>query len=377
MPTWIGTWDGGRIAESVDGPVYHLERMRGGVRYSLSLGVITPKQALAELALFERDPGAYVTAKEAQQEPGKVRGAVLVTADLVIAFAADLRGRGRSERHTRNTLAYLGQWVDELLVGRDLRRVELSEMHDRLDAWGNARPHRVRAIRAFAAFLRRRGLLASADDPTIDLASVQGRTPTPAERSAKTHSVEQLEATYRHLSSQTHRDVFRVRVMTGLHVTEVARLAAGECVLRDVPDGGRIAATVSLVHKSTRAHTQSLGAATAAAARRLMAGRSIGSIRNDDLARAMAAANAARADGVMLEPVRLANLRHTFVTLSARAGTVVHPPSGGVEHAMIAQLVGHSGTRTMGRHYLGDYVPPMIALPIRLEHPDDPPTSPA
>lgn len=372
MARWIGTWDGGRIVESADGPVYQLQRMRGGVRYSVTLGAITLRQALAELALFERDPSGYVTAKEAQREPGKVRGAVLVTADLVLAFAADLRGRGRSERHTRNTLVYLSQWVDELLVGRDLRRVELSEMHDRLDAWGTARPHRVRAIRAFAAFLRRRGLLASADDPTIDLASVQGRTPTPTERSAKTHTIEQIEATYRHLSTQAHRDAYRVRVMTGMHLTEIARIAAGDCVLRDVPGGGRIAATVSFVHKSTRSHTQSLDAATAAACRRLMASRSFGSIRNDDLERAMTRANATRADGILLEPVRLANMRHTFITLSARVGAVIHPPSGGVEHAMIAQLVGHSGTRTMGRHYLGEHVPPMIVLPITLTHPDDP-----
>lgn len=371
MARWIGKWEGGRIAETPDGPAYYVERMRSSVRYGLSLGVCTPTQALAELALFERDPVAYALAREDAARPAGARDAAVVTSDLVLAFAADLRGKGRNERHIRSTLAYLAQWVDALLAGRDLRKVTLGELHQQLDAWGTAKPHRIRSLKAFTSFLRARGHLRSADDPTIDLQSVQGRTPSARERADKTHSIAQLEATYRHLASQVHRDTFRVRLLTGMHVTEVERIAAGDCAINEVRDGGQIAATIAFTHKSQSAHVQSLDAAMRAACHRLIAHGTVQSFRNKHLADAAKRHNEASPSN-RIEPVRLANLRHTFITLASRIGSVVHPPAGGVEHSIIAQLVGHSTTRTMGRHYLGDHVPPMIALPLRLFHPDDP-----
>lgn len=373
MAKWIGKWDGGRIAASPDGDVYYIERMRSGVRYGLSLGACTPKHAVGELALFERDPAAYALAREDAARPAEVEDAAVVTGKLVLAFAADLKERGRNKRHIRSTLAYLAQWVDALLVGRDLRKVTLGELHRQLDEWGTARPHRVRSLKAFTSFLRSRGHLRTADDPTIDLQSIQGRTPSAKERADKTHSVAQLEVTYRNLESQVHRDAFRVRLLSGMHITETERIAAGDCAINEVPDGGQIAGTVVFTHKSGKAHVQSLDKAALSACRRLMAHGTIQSIRNKHLAAAAEQHNrACRDEAERIEPVRLGNLRHTFVTLAARVGTVVHPPTGGVEHSMIAQLVGHSGTRTMGRHYLGEHVPPMIALPLRLLHPDDP-----
>ncbi|WP_147448842.1 hypothetical protein [Corallococcus terminator] len=57
MSGWTGKWAGGRT--KVDGKgraQWVLERMVAGRRFTKVLDATSEKQALAELALFERDP---------------------------------------------------------------------------------------------------------------------------------------------------------------------------------------------------------------------------------------------------------------------------------------------------------------------------------
>lgn len=61
----IGRWAGGRISRVRNGRFrWYLERRVGNRRVGIALDVESERQALAELALFERDPVAYLAARE-------------------------------------------------------------------------------------------------------------------------------------------------------------------------------------------------------------------------------------------------------------------------------------------------------------------------
>jgi len=65
-------------------------------------------------------------------------------------------------------------------------------------------------------------------------------------------------------------------------------------------------------------------------------------------------------------------LRHSFATRAEEEGSVVYPKGHGGPGELISAVMGHTETTTRKRFYSGVRVPPMIKLPIRLVHPDDP-----
>ncbi len=52
--TWTGKWVGGRSYEADGQTVYVIERMQHGRRYTIPIEAGNERQALAELALFDR-----------------------------------------------------------------------------------------------------------------------------------------------------------------------------------------------------------------------------------------------------------------------------------------------------------------------------------
>lgn len=70
--------------------------------------------------------------------------------------------------------------------------------------------------------------------------------------------------------------------------------------------------------------------------------------------------------------VRFGELRHSFVTWASECGQEVRPKSGGLPLAAVAAVVGHHSAHTTKRFYENVKVPPMIKIPIKLEHPEDP-----
>ncbi len=97
----------------------------------------------------------------------------------------------------------------------------------------------------------------------------QARRLTPAEKSKKVYRPDVLRAVYRHIPNQSVRDIFRVRMSTGLHFTEIARIVRGKAHIREV-DAGVIVAVIDVTHKSGQEHRQSVDAPTLAVIRRLM-----------------------------------------------------------------------------------------------------------
>jgi len=368
---WVSRWAGGRVAERKDGRlVWHLDQRRRGVRYTFALDVESERRAMAELALFDRDPVAYAKARDLRQA-----SLVTVDADHVEAFDRHLRDKGDSLLYRRDAVAYLSAWI-VALRGRPLASLTLADLHRVLDDEVTARKHRIIALKSYCGWLRERGYLAREDDPTLDL-RVPPHVPERSVR-AKGFTLAHVEAVYSRLAPQEARDILAVRARTGMHESELARIIRGEAVIREVWLDCGIAAVVRFSHKSGRMHLQSVDAATLGALRRLReawaarvaAGERLPAhtVDNNRLRRQLAAAS--RAAGV--EALRPGELRHSFVTWREH-GRLVRAVEGGVALADVSEIIGHQSTRTTSRYYDGLDAPPLMVLPLRLEHVDDPP----
>jgi hypothetical protein len=421
--TWLtnkdGThrrWKGGRIRIGKDGePVYVIERMHAGTRYTKSLEAGNETQALAELALFDRDPAGYVTATQAkaQLEARTVR----LDETTIASFMAFLRGakldeegqaliqrdkRGtpltgpdglpleipdkerypRSLTYRKSTKAYLTKWA-EFYADRDIRTVDLQEVRQQLVRWGSAKKSRTIALKSFMSFLREeRFLLRAREDPTLDLKvapprAAKGKRATLGER--KFYEMDHVARIYANITSwesatrpvegetlQAIRDTLRLCAHHGMHVSEVERLARGEGRVRVLKEQGEIAGTITFIHKTMKVHVVSLTAQSLAAAQRLQVRGAVpvDSYRRKVIARAARAAERAEID--------LGTLRHCFTTWSKSHGRVVKAAEGGAPLTVIAAVLGHESTQTTSRFYDGTEIPDMIVLPLELKNLADP-----
>jgi integrase len=182
----------------------------------------------------------------------------------------------------------------------------------------------------------------------------------------RAYDLKLVERFYRATDNQAVRDVLLVLAKTGLHGTELARIARGEAEVLVLPDQGAIAATMRFVHKSGEEHVQSIDAQTLAAIQRL-ARR--GQVPVDAFLR-----KHMRVAGKKLkeEPILLGRLRHCFITWAQDVGVELKPKSAGVPLATVAAIVGHKSAKTTRLFYTGFRVPSLLQIPLRLEHPDDP-----
>jgi integrase len=151
-----------------------------------------------------------------------------------------------------------------------------------------------------------------------------------------------------------------------MHKSEISRLASGKGELRSVNDPSGIAGTARFVHKHGRVHMLSLDAQAFAAATRLQAR---GSAPTRNTVRESIQYAAARAG---VPPINPSELRHSFATWAKNVGTLIKPTEGGVPLDVVASVLGHQSTRTTSKFYDGTEVPPMVALPLKLQHPRDP-----
>lgn len=398
---WSGKWSGGRTYETKDGrTVFVLRKLVDGTRYEIALDAATEREASAELALFMRSPAAYRPRGDAA---ARVPDApVTIDSQRVARFLVWLRGeQGRTPRYVKNVGFYLAAWAGDL-AGRDLRTVKLQDVLRVLGSYPRsstnpetgkvlvqaaARRNRVTALKSFTAWLREvDASLQVGEDCTLAL-KVPPPRPEKARRAAagesKGYQLEDVERLYSAITGwesrkfgwkagqlvdvQPVRDVLRLHCTTGMHATEIERLARREGTLRRLQGQGEIAATITFVHKSGRVHVQSVDAATAAAVERLQAR---GSAPVDSFVRKVVARAAAAAK--LPGRIKLGALRHSFVTWSRTRGRLVTPTSAGVALEAVAAAIGHQSTRTTSMHYDETRVPPMVVVPIKLGHRDDP-----
>ncbi|WP_241757742.1 site-specific integrase [Myxococcus landrumensis] len=251
--------------------------MNGVVR-AITLDVSVEREALAELALFERDPAGYKTKKQSAAEASakaKKKG-VALDASTFEAFIRHVKIEGLTDRYRRYVLTpYLSAW-GVALAERPLRDVTLTELYEILDQWSTARTARIIALKAFTSWLRERDMLRLAEDPTAELKV----PPSRAEKSIrpKGYAIEAVEQAYSEANSQRLRDTLRIRATTGMHATEIDRVARGDGILKEVNDPCGIKGTVTFRQlKADMTHTISLDSETYAAFQRCqIVGRGLG-----------------------------------------------------------------------------------------------------
>jgi integrase len=407
---WLRTWAGGRVRELDDGTkrFYIQRRLGNGVRKSIALEVVCDctkvdcaheREAEAEFTVFKRDPTGYRTRKQHTAEVVSKAG-VRLDPDTLEEFRMYLRKRAEREEITKETAAYyvtyLAQW-GKLVGNRPLHRVTLDELKVCLKRWTTARHARIVALKAFTAWAREEKdapKLHRNDDPTVDLKT----PPVIPEKSfrPKGYPVQLVEKLYAALPSQAARDTICLRAKAnGIHNTEIDRIARGRAELIRVSDPSGIEGVIVFAHlKKGKPHAVAVDAQTFAAAERMQVrgsavSRTALKLMLDRVARRWHGCDGGptktrtnkKGETIFdkkplcpkCTPIRPGELRHSFATWGVTIGEEVRPSNQrGVDLAKVSEAMGHLGKRTTKYFYVGDRVPNMIRIPIRLEHPEDP-----
>jgi hypothetical protein len=360
---WHGRWSGGRYRDVGEVRHFFIEKMVGGVRYAVKLDVHSEVDALAELALFMRDPVSYRTRSQQAEDEGA--SVVRITQQEITRFMAYLEKKQCSYDYRAGCRTYLVQWANALKA-QDLRSLRVREVHELLSAWEAGHRYRLEALKSFLSFLAREEVL-----PKENVGShlrIERPPPAKVKTGRRGYEISAVEELYSNTVAQSIRDVLLLRAKFGLHHTEIERIAEGGGEVIEVGSKSGIAAVIRYVHKSRREHRQSIDAQGVAALRRLMAKK-----------------KAPKKESVWMSFKRTAlrikqpeiapnQLRHSFVTWAKDKGRVVRIENAGVSLDLIAMVVGHGmNVTTTKAHYDNSLVPPMIAIPINLAHKDDPP----
>jgi integrase len=361
MARWIGKWRAGRIYEDGDGRRRHvLERKIQGRRYTIVLPAEADPEA--EFALFRRDPAGYATRARAPEPSSAPAGAIVLTLGEVERFESYLRSeKHRVEAYVVGVAGYLSEWA-AALAGADLRAVAVDDLSRHLDRWRTARNYRINALRTFCAYLVRRQRL----KPHENAAALLEITKPPPARllQRQGYTIEQVERFYAALESQRIRDYYLISAQYGLHGTEIERIARGEVEITPVGKQG-IAAVLRFIHKGRHDHRLSVDAAALAAVRRFVQAGKAPSTKTVSYW----AQRAAREVGFV---VHHGQLRHSVATWAQSSGRLVRLEAGGVSLQETAELLGHRSVMMIKDHYDNTEIPPMLVLPIRLLHPQDP-----
>lgn len=416
MPTWAGSWNGGRYYLDGSGRrVFFIEKMVNHSRYLVRLdiqggyGVLRPdhvehpeadeQRANRELDAFREDPQGY---KERLDERRAPKGVVAVNRTLVGEYAAWLRAGKRTAEWVRDQTNYLACWAYEL-GSADLRTLKMHQIDAHLENLGK-RECRCRAqddrrkrgrhptknlkgaLKGFYTFLVKKEHILPTEDKgkLIEIERAVAVKKTGKRRVA--YEPEFVERVYRALPTQTLRDVVLVCAKTGIHQNELRRLTdpsgeGGEIIPLPVNQrrGTPIAAIMVIYrHKSGKEHVMFIDAQTRDAIRRLSArewrGKRVGAPDKDSIYTGI---HAACAEAGIRENFCVKFLRHTFGTLGNTRGKhfTLHKEEGVPLHIVAANM-GHTNTATTGKHYI-DSAPPFVLLPLNLVHPDDPPVADA
>ena len=367
MPKWSGKWLGGRTYTANDGSTrWIIRKTVAGAAYNITLDVRSEAEALAELAAFRRNPTAYRTAsqervEEAQKAQEDAAKAVFLDENRAQAFLQHLKASGRSVEYLKSTRSYLAAWATAL-AGKDLRALMGPALKKLLATWDTGKKWRIIVFKSFTSYLQEAGELDPMENPGRFL-----KVP-PARRNyeLKGYGIEHVQKLYAALGSQAIRDVLCLQAKSGMHGTEVDRLASGDGKIAVLKNQGEIAGTVTFKHKTGKRFTVSLDAQALAAAQRLQVR---GSAPDRQTIREAVERVCERTG---LEFVHFGSIRHSFATWLVEQGSTYNQKGGGLPLEAVAQALNHSSTRTTALHYVSAMVPPMYVVPIRLEHPEEP-----
>lgn len=244
-----GKWLGGYVRAGKNGPTYVIERWINGVHWHVSTRCRTERAAIKELERFEQSPRDYRRAR-ANHAAG-----VMVSPELIDEYVQHLAERKLSRTYVAQSETYL-EAVMEALDGADLAHLSFISLRDAIDGIGDpkkkaARMARRKAIKAFCKWLRKeKGLLTRQNDPSLDL-TIEAAPPE-KHRRRKAMDFAFVERAIGLMAPEVG-DIAIVLAATGMHVSELERLHAGEGGLYDPvdwqkPDG--VVLNVSVKHKN-------------------------------------------------------------------------------------------------------------------------------
>lgn len=330
---WAGKWAGGRISRT---GAYVIEKMVAGRQRSVTLKVHTEQEALAELALFNRDREQYLGVSGKPLDGPAKREPVSLGPALRLDFEIELVRRDATPRYrtavTRSLLL-----LEPLLPGplEALSRDQVVRAFESLPDGAKV------AFKSLCSWLMDTGRLDSSPGRWIKV--------KPARRSVvrKGYYVEEIDSAYERLAPE-FRPALIVQASIGCHCSELVRIASKHSSVTIEPRGrgSEIAAVVQFWHKSSKPHRVSISAPVLEAVLALHEGPEF---NLNTYYRA-------------LYPVRPGQLRHSLVSNREKA-RVVRWTEGGASLEEVAEVLGHSGTRVTSKHYSFGGTPPMVVIP--------------
>jgi integrase len=355
MPNWAGKWEGGRYyLDGTGKPVYFIERRKRVIR----LLVHDEMLALGQLAVFNADPANFKVRPDKPETPDTTP--VYITADEIKRYLHSIRGCSRDHRAAR--ASYLAAWANYRdRTGRpiDLRTAEKKSLRVALESFDGGHKGRAEALNAFA-----RWLIEDRDDLKLPawrpVVCELDPDPELARADRVAYSLDELREAWGKLSEGRVRDVFLVRVATGLHHTEIAQLAKARVVKGPLPEDGvairllegdhPIRGVLQVWHKNQHRQRSSVIGPVLEAALRL---REHGVPRRTSVWK------------LFPDPIVPSNLRHTYETLAEDCGQLVTYTGTGAPRSVIAQTMGHrAGSTMIADKYNKSQIPPMVVIPL-------------
>lgn len=337
-----GKWPGGYVSVGDDGQqLFVIEKMLKGRRYHVSTGAHDWVQAGKQWERFLAAPDAY---QPQDTSPARPEEPLYLTADLVLQYRDWMLSRANpsSRRHANEMAHRLADWTEDL-AGVDLRRATL---HDHLkpavERRETSRQHRIIAIKGLYAWLRReRGLLTSAQDPSLDLAVPQGSPEK--HRRRKAVPLEHVQKVLAKLKDG-YKDCLLLLASTGWHVSELERFVRDD-EARVAPGAGQVLGVLQVRHKSGETtRTPVVDAEALAAAKRLRERR--------EVPRKLNAAIYAACDKAKVTRFSPGVMRHSVATWAIEAGQLPE---------QVAEFLGHKSKSTTLKFY-ADVAVPTVAL---------------
>lgn len=338
----VRRWPGGHIHRTKDGrDLYIIERKVGTRRFHVSTRCHGYDAAMKHLERFEADPFSYSPSGTESEAP------LALTSELALEFHRwQVEVKGNTRKHANEMLNRIADWTVDLR-GVDLRKATMRDhIRPALEKHAGSRQHRIIAIKAFYAWLRReKHLLSHSQDPTLDLAVP---SPRPAKlRRRKTVPRRDVMKVLSKLKG-SYRDCLMVLANSGMHVTELERLVRGRDsdVVRQNKKGA--VAIVSFRHKTGDMHSIALSSRPVLEA--LLRLRKRGEVPR-------------RFSGEVKRACRLAKveefgpgvMRHSYATWAVEEG---------VSPADVSRALGHKDQRTSRRFYI-DTASTAVVVPVK------------
>lgn len=348
-----GSWKGGYVSL---GPrrakTYVIEKRISGQRFHVSTARSDEHSALKELDRFFTDPSTYEPAGRAG--PALRPDGVLIEEHLTWHEKV----RRNSPLYVDEVGRYLADWIEQLGAA-DWRKLSLTrDLKPALERMKTARPHRIAALKIFMRWLRtEKGLLTSAQDPTLDL-EVPQANPEKLQRQ-KAVARPDVQAVLTKMSGRP-RDYLLVLACTGWHTRELDRVARGdlaELVLLDEAATARTGAlaVVRFLHKKKRVVAHPVRTRQMLDALLRLRSELGWWRRRTHLAirAAVAAVNAERIEGELMADFSPGVMRHSFSTWHMDAGADIND---------VAADLDHQSPRTTAKFYV-DVAVPKAKLP--------------